>query len=72
MNGLAGTCNRLYSSKCSLDLAFENDEGLLKVVSVRRWTAARWDMHIDKAEASSCVFPCQKDRVSVSHQSDVR
>jgi hypothetical protein len=72
MNGLADTCNRLYSSKGSLDLAFENDERVLKIVPVRRWAAARWDMHIDKAEASSCVFPCQKDRVSVSYQSDVR
>jgi hypothetical protein len=35
MNGLAGICNGLYSSKCSLDLAFENDEGLLKVVPSR-------------------------------------
>ena len=57
MNGLASTCNGLYSSKCSLDLAFEDDEGLLKVVPVRRWAAARWDMHIDKAEAASSVFP---------------
>jgi hypothetical protein len=72
MNGLARTCNRLYSSKGSLDLAFENDEGLLKVVPVRRWPSTRWDMHVDKAEASRCVLSRQKNGVRVPNQPDVR
>jgi hypothetical protein len=72
VNGLALSYNRLGTSKGSLDFTFQKDERLLKVVPVRRGTAARWDMHIDKTEACICVFPRQKDRVSVSHQSDVR
>jgi hypothetical protein len=72
MEGLARTCNRFYASKGSLDLALKNDEGLLKVVPVGRWAATRWDMHVDKAEAACCVFLCQKNRVRVSNQADVR
>jgi hypothetical protein len=72
MNSLAGASKRFYPSKGNLDLAFEKDEGLLKAVSVRRWTAGRWDMHVDKAEASRGVFPSEKDCVSVPHPPDVR
>jgi hypothetical protein len=36
-----------------------------------RRTAARRDVHINKAEASSSVAGGQKNRVGVAHQADV-
>jgi len=72
MNGLASTCDGLYASKGSLDLALDNDEGLLEVILVRRWAAARWDVHVDEAKPSGGVLPGQKSCVGVPNQSDVR
>ena len=72
VNCLALSYNRRPTSEGSLDLTLEQDEGLLKVVPVRRWSAARWDMHIDQAEASSRVFASEKGGVGISYQSEMR
>jgi hypothetical protein len=40
MNRLARAGNGLHAAKRSLDLALENNEGLLDVVPVRRWPVA--------------------------------
>src|ERR1035438_8800918 len=71
MHGLARCMGRFFSPEDRLNLAFENDEGLLKVVPVRRWAATWRDVHIDEAETPGCVVPAQKCRIGVTYQTDV-
>ena len=72
MDGLAGLHNGFRSAKGSLNLALEKNEGLFKIMAVPSRAAARWNMHVDEAEASICVLPRQEGGVCVSYQPDMR
>jgi len=72
MDGLAGAHGGLAAAEGCFHLAFEQNEGLLEVMAVRRWSAAGRDVHIDQAEACIGVFTRNGDGVSVADQADVR
>ena len=49
--------HRLLAAEGRFHLTFEQDEGLLEVMPMRRRSAAWRDVHIDYAEASSVSSP---------------
>jgi transcriptional regulator len=60
------------TTKSNVEFAFKQGESLFKVVTMRRWSAARRDVHIDKAEAARRVLAGEKNRVRVSDHPDMR
>jgi hypothetical protein len=60
------------ATKSQLQLAFQQHEGFLEVVAVRRRAATRGHMHINQAEPSSSVFASEQYGVGISHNSEVR
>jgi hypothetical protein len=70
VRGLARSHRRFGAAECSLDPAFQNDERLLEIVTMRRWAAARRNTRIDQAKAARGVGPRQKNRVGVAYQTE--
>jgi len=71
VEGLAGVGGGGDAAEGGFDLAFEEDEGLFEVVTVWRWAAAGWDVHVDEAEAAVGVCAREEDGVGVANQADV-
>ena len=71
MNGLARPHHRFSAAERSLDFAFQNDERLLEIVTMRWWAAAGRNIHIDETKAARGVGPRQKNRVGIAYQTDV-
>jgi hypothetical protein len=67
----AGAEGRLLAAESGFHLALEEDKGLLEVMAVRWRTAARRDMHVDDAEASSSLLTSHGNGVGISDQPDV-
>ena len=72
VDGLAGVGGGAFTAEGGLDLALEEDEGFFKIVPVRGWAAAGWDVHVDEAELAGGVFAAQEDGVGIAHQAEVR
>ena len=79
MRGVGGNIHRvacppdcLLATEGCFDLAFEQNECLLEVVTVRRRSAPRRNVHIDDAETATGVVAADGDRVGVADQADVR
>jgi hypothetical protein len=47
------------------------DEGLLEVVTVRRWPAARRDVHVDDTESIRGIFAGNGNGIGISYQTDM-
>ncbi len=69
---VAGRGNGADASERELDLALEDGEHLLEVVTVGRRPAARRDVHVDQRVAPSGVGPGHEDRVGVANHAEVR
>ncbi len=71
VDGLAGTYDLPGATEHKLKFAFEQAEGLLKIVPMRRQPSLGRYVHVDRAEAAGGVFPSQKNGVGVSHYANV-
>lgn len=60
------------TTECRLELAVEDDEGLLEVMPVWRRTPSDRDMHVDQAKASRGVLSGEKDGVSVADDAEMQ
>jgi hypothetical protein len=56
MDRLAGAYYLLCTAKDNVDLAFQQGEGLLEIVTVRRRPSAGRNIHVDQAKPARCVF----------------
>jgi hypothetical protein len=70
--GLACLCNEPLSSETELYLALEHGEHLFKVVTVRRWAAAGWNMHVDECVFAVGIVPTDKNRIGVPDEAEMR
>jgi hypothetical protein len=72
VDSLAGFDDGFCATEGGLHLAFEEDEGLFKVVAMGWWAAAGRDVHVDEAEAAGGVLAGEQDSVGVADEADVR
>lgn len=72
LEGVSGMDGQLLAAKSCFQLTFEKDEGLLKIVPVRRRAAAWGDVHVNYAEAPGSLFASYGHGVGVADQTDVR
>lgn len=71
MDGFANSNNGLLAAKGGLELAFQNNERLLEVVTMRRGSATLRNMHIDQAKTSRRIFSAEQNGICVSNHSQV-
>ncbi len=69
---LAGVHGRFFSAEGGFNLAFQDGEGFLEVVPMRRWAAPGRNVHVDQAITAAGVGGREEDGVGVSNESDVR
>jgi hypothetical protein len=62
----------MLAAEAELDLALKHSEHLLEVVTVRRGTAAGWDMHVDKCVLAGGVVAGHQDGIGVPDEAEVR
>src|ERR1700724_1895921 len=72
VDGLAFVHDGSDAAEGGLDLAGEQDEGFLEVMTVGRGSTAGWDVHVDDAEPAVRVVTRDSDGVGVSYETDVR
>jgi len=58
-------------AKTELDLAFEDGEHLLEVVTMRRGAAAGRDVHVDEGVLAGGVVAGHQDRIGVADKAEV-
>ena len=71
IDGLARFRHDVLVAKAELDLAFEDGEHLLEVVTMRRGAAAGRDVHVDEGVLAGGVVAGHQDRVGVADESEV-
>jgi transposase len=71
VDGLAGLRHEVLVAKAELDLAFEDREHFLEVVTMRRGTAAGRNVHIDEGVLTGSVVTSHQNRVGVADKADV-
>jgi hypothetical protein len=64
--------HHLGAAESRVDLAFQDDEGLLEVVSMRRRSTTARNQHVDQTKTAIRVVPRDQDGVGVPHHTDVR
>jgi hypothetical protein len=69
---LTGSHDRFGAAEGKLYLALENGKHLLEIVAMRRRAAAGRNKHVNETVATGGVFACQKNRVGITGQSNVR
>lgn len=72
MYRFAGSHSALLPAKGRFHLAFEQNKGLFKVVTMQRRSAAGWDVHVDQAETARSCLPWDSNRIGIANQADVR
>ena len=68
VDGVARLHDRFLTTKRRFHFAFQENEGLLEVMPMRRRASSRRNMHIDYAEPPGCLRSGNGDGVGVSHQ----
>jgi hypothetical protein len=72
VNGLPGLGHEVLATEVELDLAVEDGEHLLKVVTMGRGAATGWDMHVDEGVLAGGVVTGHQDRIGVPDNAEVR
>jgi hypothetical protein len=72
MNGLARSRHSFLPAKYQLEFAFQNAEGLFKIMAMRRRAAAWRNVHLDKTEVARGVFAGEQDCIGVPNYPDMR
>ena len=69
--GLTCTHGRFFSAEGGFDLTFQEGEGFLEVVPMRRRTAPGRNMHVDEAIATVSIGARKQNGVGIADKSDV-
>jgi hypothetical protein len=72
VHSVAAPHHRLLPAERRLDLAFQHNKSLFKIMPVRCRASAGRNMHIDDAKPSARIRARDRNRVRVPHQPDVR
>jgi hypothetical protein len=72
VDGFTGSRDRLFAAKGNLYFALKDGEHLFEIMAMHGRTATWRDVRVDEAVAPGGVFARDKDRIGVSHHSDVR
>jgi hypothetical protein len=71
VDGLARSHDFSFAPKGELDFALKDGERFLEIMAMRRWTAARRDVHVNQTITTVGVFARNQNGVGVPYDSNV-